>query len=155
MKRIVALFGLACLACMLSGCGGAEAEEETPADVRGPELKSTSVALDPTHITEFLSKMVKLVDDGIDRAQSRQVLSVVNGMSAGEVKTLDLPIVFQQQRITMEVQIFFDDPRHVEIYFFTPPALSDQIAVLAEDFTAALASPQSSAANDRPEADAF
>jgi len=75
----------------------------------------------------FLKAVQSLIEAGFSEAQIGQIEQEFSKLAVNGIKTMAFPIVYQGAKAELRVAIRKEDVDIVEIRFFAPPKLAEQI----------------------------
>ncbi len=106
-----------------------------------PERESTSILLKPNELQRFLRILAGVVDSGIDHHVLGNVRDMVRRLSEGESNSITFPIVLDEEKMDLEVEVFMDEADTIEVYFFSLPTLISLVDEQTTEFSEAINRP--------------
>ena len=90
-------------------------------------LQEFSTNFDSDAVRPFLLRIQPLIESGFGEPQIGQVCQVAETLAHDQERTLEFPIQHAGKRSTLQIRVFMDDVAAPDIYFFSSPALRQQI----------------------------
>src|SRR2546426_895042 len=89
-------------------------------------LTEFSTGFDSEMVRPFLERIQPFVESGFGPAQVEQICQVVATLPHDEERDLEFPIRHAGKRGTLKIHVFMDDIAAPDIYFFSPPDLTEK-----------------------------
>jgi hypothetical protein len=97
-----------------------------PASIDG--LRGFSTSFDADTVRPFLERIGPFIESGFGPAQIDQVAQSLTALAPDQEQKFEFPIRYAGKDARLAVQIVMDDLQAPDLYFFSPPALTRQIA---------------------------
>ncbi|MEN8188435.1 MAG: hypothetical protein ABFS19_01215 [Thermodesulfobacteriota bacterium] len=103
--------------------GGAQAATET------------SMNFDIENVKPFLSRLIRIVDSGINEQQVNMMYEFTQSVPVESQKEMSFKVKYKGQNISFRYSVFMDDIDAPDLYFFTSPDLAAEIESEMDKFT--------------------
>lgn len=91
------------------------------------KLRESSTSFDLPDLAPFLQRLLPQVTGGYTAKVIAHIVDLSACMSHEEERSLEYHVVFQGQRVPLNIGLFKDDIEEITIYFHTPKPLADFI----------------------------
>jgi len=96
-------------------------------DEQPEPLQEFSTNFDPEMVRPFLERIQPFIESGFGAPQIEQVCQFVAGTPHDVERSLEFAIRHAGKSAKLQIRVFMDDIDAPDIYFFSPPALSQKI----------------------------
>jgi len=96
-------------------------------DEQPEPLQEFSTNFDPEMVRPFLERIQPFIESGFGTQQVEQVCQFVSSTPHDEERSLEFAIRHAGKSAKLQIRVFMDDIDAPDIYFFSPPALSQKI----------------------------
>ena len=96
-------------------------------DEQPTKLHEISTSFDLSDLTSFLQRLLLQITGGFTEKVILHVADLAARMKHEEERSLEYEVVYQGQRIPLNIGLFKDDIEEITIYFHTPKPFADFI----------------------------